>query len=163
MARTADYSKQSCSIAATLEVVGDPWTLLIVREAFSGVRRFEDWQTRLGVARNVLAARLKSLVEHGVLERRRYTERPPRFEYRLTSKGRDLYPVMMALTAWGDKHAYADCATPVRMVHTACGEEIRPVITCAGCGEPVRPTEIRMERRDAPTVGQVLAPKPQAA
>src|SRR3712207_792347 len=103
MARTADYSKQSCSIAATLEVVGDPWTLLIVREAFSGVRRFEDWQTRLGVARNVLAARLKTLVEHGVLERRRYTDRPPRFEYRLTSKGRDLYPVMTALTAWGDK------------------------------------------------------------
>ena len=164
MARTADYSKQSCSIAATLEVVGDPWTLLIVREAFSGVRRFEDWQTRLGVARNVLAARLKTLVEHGVFERRRYTERPPRFEYRLTSKGRDLYPVMMALTAWGDKHAYADCGGgPVRMVHTACGKEIRPVITCAGCGDPVKPTEIRMERQDAPTVGEVLAPKPQAA
>ena len=77
MARTADYSRQSCSIAATLEVVGDPWTLLIVREAFSGVRRFEDWQTRLGVARNVLAVRLKTLVEHAVLEKRRYSERPP--------------------------------------------------------------------------------------
>ena len=161
MARTADYSSQRCSVAAALEVVGDPWTLLIIRDAFSGVRRFEDWQTRLGVARNVLAARLKTLVEHGVLERRRYTERPPRFEYRLTSKGRDLYPVMMALTAWGDKHAYAECGGPGRMVHAACGQEIRPVITCAGCGEPVRPTELRMQRQDPPTVGEVL--KAQAA
>ncbi len=154
-------ARGECSVARAMEVVGERWTFLVLREAFSGVRRFEDWQTRLGVARNVLAARLKTLVEHGVLERRRYTERPPRFEYRLTSKGRDLYPVMMALTAWGDRHAYAHCGAPVRMVHTACNKEIRPVITCAGCGEPVKPTEIRMERQDAPTVGEVL--KPQAA
>ena len=159
MARTADYSSQRCSVAAALEVVGDPWTLLIIRDAFSGVKRFEDWQTRLGVARNVLASRLKLLVQHGVLERRRYSERPPRHEYRLTARGRDLYPVMMALTAWGDKHAYSECGGPVRMVHATCGEEIRPVITCGGCGEPVRPTEIRMTRQEAPTVGEVLKQK----
>ena len=81
MGRTADYSRQSCSIAATLEVIGDPWTLLVIRDAFHGVSRFEQWQERLGVARNVLAARLKSLVQHGVLEPRLYSERPPRNEY----------------------------------------------------------------------------------
>jgi DNA-binding HxlR family transcriptional regulator len=159
MARTADYSKQSCSIAATLEVVGDAWTLLIIREGFSGVRRFEDWQTRLGLARNVLASRLKTLVQHGVLERRLYSQRPPRHEYRMTAKGRDLYPLMMALTAWGDKHAYADSGSPSRMIHTTCGADIRPVVTCAECHEPIRPTEIRMQKGEAPTVGEVLRPK----
>src|SRR5690606_40917797 len=94
MGRTADYSRQSCSIAATLEVIGDPWTLLVIRDAFRGVRRFEQWQERLGVARNVLAARLKTLVAHGVLEPRPYSERPPRHEYALTQRGKDLYGVL---------------------------------------------------------------------
>ena len=87
MGRTADYTNERCSVAATLEVVGDPWTLLILRDAFAGVKRFEQWQERLGVARNVLAARLKTLVAHGVMETRRYSERPPRHEYWLTEKG----------------------------------------------------------------------------
>src|SRR5665213_3669367 len=104
MGRTADYSQQVCSVAATLEVVGDPWTLLILRDAFGGVRRFEQWQEQLGVARNVLAARLKSLVVHGVLEKRAYCARPPRYEYVLTAKGRDLFDVLLTLAAWGDRH-----------------------------------------------------------
>src|SRR5689334_20570476 len=87
MGRTADYSKESCSVAAALQVVGDPWTLLILRDAFLGVRRFDDWQARLGVARNVLASRLKSLVEQGVLETRLYSQHPPRKDYVLTRKG----------------------------------------------------------------------------
>ena len=95
MGRTADYSRQSCSIAATLEVIGDPWTLLVIRDAFNGVSRFEQWQENLGVARNVLASRLKSLVQHGVLEPRLYSERPPRNEYVLTAKGKDLYGVLV--------------------------------------------------------------------
>jgi DNA-binding HxlR family transcriptional regulator len=156
MGRTADYSKERCAIAAALEVVGDPWALLIVRDAFWGVRRFEDWRERLGVARNVLAARLKALVEHGVFEKRRYSERPPRYEYRLTAKGRDLYPVLMTLTAWGDKHAYGD-HRPNRLVHATCGAEIRPKLTCSGCGEPIAPQDIRRERRDGPTVGEIFA------
>ena len=104
MGRTADYSQQRCAIAATLEVVGDPWTLLILRDAFQGVRRFEQWQERLGVARNVLAARLKSLVGYGVMETRRYSERPPRHEYVLTAKGRDLSNVLLTMAEWGDRH-----------------------------------------------------------
>ncbi|KAK0359624.1 hypothetical protein LTR94_030557, partial [Friedmanniomyces endolithicus] len=106
MGRTADYSRQSCSIAATLEVIGDPWTLLVIRDAFNGVSRFEQWQENLGVARNVLASRLKSLVQHGVLEPRLYSERPPRNEYVLTAKGKDLYGVLVTLHGWGAKHVY---------------------------------------------------------
>src|SRR6187549_3505720 len=101
MGRTADYTNERCSVAATLEVVGDPWTLLILRDAFAGVKRFEQWQEGLGVARNVLAARLKSLVEHGVMATRPYSQRPPRNEYVLTAKGRDLSPVLLTLSEWG--------------------------------------------------------------
>jgi DNA-binding HxlR family transcriptional regulator len=156
MGRTADYSKERCAIAAALEVVGDPWALLIVRDAFWGVRRFEDWRERLGIARNVLAARLKQLVEHGVFEKRRYSERPPRFEYRLTAKGRDLYPVLMTLTAWGDRHAYSGEA-PTRFVHASCGAEMRPKIVCSSCNEPAPPQDIRREQGGALTVGEALA------
>ena len=113
MGRTADYSRQSCSIAATLEVIGDPWTLLVIRDAFNGVSRFEQWQERLGVARNVLAARLKTLVQHGVLEPQLYSERPPRNEYVLTAKGKDLYGVLVTLHGWGAKHVYGEADSGV--------------------------------------------------
>src|SRR5260370_2180545 len=106
MGRTADYSKESCSVAAALAIVGDPWTLLILRDAFAGVRRFDDWRQRLGVARNVLAARLKMLVGQGILETRLYSEHPPRKDYVLTANGRDLRPVLLALKAWGDQYVY---------------------------------------------------------
>src|SRR5436853_2887738 len=98
------YPDQHCSIAGTLELIGQRWTLLVLRDAFLGVRRFDDFQRDLGVARNVLAARLGRLVDEGVFERVAYQERPERFEYRLTEKGRDLWPVTMALLRWGDRH-----------------------------------------------------------
>jgi DNA-binding HxlR family transcriptional regulator len=154
MGRTADYSKETCSVAAALAVVGDPWTLLILREAFFGVRRFDEWQARLGVARNVLAARLKSLVEHGVLETRLYSAHPPRKDYVLTAKGRDLRPVLLTLKAWGDRHVYGD-ARPLDWVH-ACGAELEPQLVCAACGEPVTGRDLTARRRDAPVVGQAL-------
>jgi DNA-binding HxlR family transcriptional regulator len=100
----SDYAGQQCSIARTLEVVGERWTLLILRDAFLGRRRFEELQESLGIARNVLASRLAKLVEHGVLERVRYQQRPERFEYRLTVKGRDLRVALLALMQWGDDH-----------------------------------------------------------
>ncbi len=157
MGRTADYSRQSCSIAATLEVIGDPWTLLVIRDAFQGVRRFEQWQERLGVARNVLAARLKTLVAHGVLEPRLYSERPPRNEYVLTAKGKDLYAVLLTLYDWGQKHLYGDCDAGVVLTHRPCGAPLDPRIACASCGEIVAPADIDMVRRDdRPTVGDVL-------
>jgi DNA-binding HxlR family transcriptional regulator len=98
------YEGQNCSIARTLELVGERWTLLIVRDALLGVRRFDDFQESLGVARNVLADRLNRLVDEGILERKKYSERPPRFEYRLTEKGRDLAVPVLALMQWGDRH-----------------------------------------------------------
>src|SRR5580704_3792797 len=113
MGRTADYSRETCAVAGALQVVGDPWTLLILRDAFFGVKRFDEWQARLGVARNVLAARLKTLVEHGVMETQLYSEHPPRKDYVLTAKGRDLRPVIMSLKAWGDRHIYGPGAEPM--------------------------------------------------
>ncbi|MDP3400905.1 MAG: helix-turn-helix domain-containing protein [Brevundimonas sp.] len=163
MGRTADYSRQSCSIAATLEVIGDPWTLLVIRDAFQGVSRFEQWQDRLGLARNVLAARLKSLVQHGVLEVRPYSVRPPRNEYVLTAKGKDLYGVLVTLHAWGNKHVYGDCDSGIDMVHQTCGHSLDPRIACNHCSEIVKPREIALTRAEnRPTVGDVM-PREDAA
>ena len=151
MGRTADYSRQSCSIAATLEVIGDPWTLLVIRDAFNGVSRFEQWQERLGVARNVLAARLKSLVQHGVLEPQLYSERPPRNEYVLTAKGKDLYGVLVTLHGWGAKHVYGDADSGVSMIHKACGH----------CNEIVKPRDIQLTlAENQPTVGDMMPREP---
>lgn len=155
MGRTADYSNESCSVAAALQVVGDPWTLLILRDAFFGVRRFDDWQARLGVARNVLAARLKTLVERGVLETRLYNQHPPRKDYVLTPKGRDLMPVIVALKAWGDRYVYGG-ATPLELTH-ACGARFEAKVVCEACGEPVEGRDLTPKRRAAPTVGEALA------
>lgn len=157
MGRTADYSKQSCSIAATLEVIGDPWTLLVIRDAFNGLSRFEQWQDNLGVARNVLAARLKTLVQHGVLEARLYSERPPRNEYVLTAKGKDLYAVIVSLHAWGAKHVYDGADSGIDLIHKTCGHSLKPRIACGECGEIVRPREIELIRAEnRPTVGEVM-------
>ena len=158
MGRTADYSQQICSVAATLEVVGDPWTLLILRDAFAGVHRFEQWQEGLGVARNVLAARLKSLVGHGVLEKRAYSEHPPRFEYWLTPKGRDLFDVMMTMAAWGSRHIYGELGCPTPFVHKRCGKPFSPGLICESCGEGVGPTDLtRADCGTLATVGEALA------
>lgn len=163
MGRTADYSRQSCSIAATLEVIGDPWTLLVIRDAFQGVKRFEQWQERLGVARNVLAARLKTLVQHGVLEPQLYSERPPRNEYVLTAKGKDLSDVLVTLHGWGAKHVYGEATAGVDVVHTTCGHSLEPRIACGCCGEMVNRRDIKLTlAANRPTVGDVM-PKEAAS
>jgi DNA-binding HxlR family transcriptional regulator len=155
MGRTANYSKEHCSVAATLSVVGDPWTLLILRDAFYGVQRFDDWQTRLGVARNVLAARLKTLVEHGVLETRLYSDHPPRKDYVLTQKGRDLQPVLLMLKAWGDRHVYGDDVVPLEISHS-CGAPLKAKLVCEVCGEDVTGRDLKSRRHTAPSVGEAL-------
>src|ERR1700733_279844 len=101
------YTGQTCSIAATLDVIGERWSLLIIRDILLGVRRFDTLQKELGVARNVLQTRLERLIEQGVIERLLYQERPKRYEYRLTEKGLDLWPTIVALLQWGDKHGPA--------------------------------------------------------
>ena len=98
-----DYPTQYCSVASTLEIIGERWTILILRDVFLGIRRFEDLQRDLGVARNILQARLERLLEFGILVKRPYQERPLRHEYRLTAKGADLWPVLVALLQWGDQ------------------------------------------------------------
>jgi DNA-binding HxlR family transcriptional regulator len=127
------YEGQACSVAKTLEVIGERWTMLIVRDALLGVRRFDDFQRSLGVSRGVLAARLDWLCDEGILERRRYRESPERFEYRLTQKGRDLWPVLMALVRWGDRYE-AEEGPPRIIFHRDCGGEVTDRRTCAKCG-----------------------------
>lgn len=128
------YEGQTCSIARALEIIGERWTLLILRDAFLGVRRFDDFQRNLGVARNVLNVRLQRLVDSGLLERRRYQERPERFEYRLTEKGLDLWPALVALMQWGDRHTCGGDGPPLRLEHRGCGGAITDRRTCEACG-----------------------------
>jgi DNA-binding HxlR family transcriptional regulator len=123
----------NCSIAKTLDVVGEWWTLLILRDAFRGTRRFDDFQASLGLARSVLTTRLRKLTEHGVLERRAYSARPPRYEYFLTEKGRALFPVIVALIGWGDAWAPGLDGPPVVFVHDTCGNVTQPMLTCPHC------------------------------
>jgi DNA-binding HxlR family transcriptional regulator len=135
------YEGQNCSIAGTLELVGERWTILILRDAFLGVRRFDDFQRSLGVARNVLQTRLARLVDAGVLERRPYQERPQRFEYRLTDKGRDLWPVLVALMEWGDRHLAPD-GPPTILQHRGCSGRVTRRLTCSDCGAEVGSRDI---------------------
>jgi DNA-binding HxlR family transcriptional regulator len=131
------YDNQVCSVARTLESIGDRWTMLVIRDAFLGVRRFEDFQRDLGVARNVLADRLARLVDDDILERRRYQEKPERFEYRLTEKGMDLWPVLVSLMKWGDRHAAAAGGPPTLILHRHCGGVVDERFRCTQCGADV--------------------------
>jgi DNA-binding HxlR family transcriptional regulator len=128
-----DYDTANCNIAAALAVVGEKWTFLVLREAFNGVRRFEDMQRRTGAPRQVLSNRLSGLVEDGILRKVPYQEagQRPRSEYRLTEKGIDLHPVMVALMTWGDKHAASPGGPAVRLTHRDCGAPVQLELTCA--------------------------------
>ena len=127
----------NCSIARTLDVVGEWWTLLILRDAFRGTTRFDDFHGSLGMARSVLTARLKKLTDEGVLARTLYSEHPPRHEYRLTEKGLALFPVIAALQQWGDDWATGPAGPSVLLLHTTCGQVSRPELRCPGCGGEV--------------------------
>ncbi len=133
----------TCSIEATLEVLKDRWTLLILRDAFRGIRRFDRFHEDLGVARNLLADRLVRLVDHGVLERVPYQQRPVRYEYRLTDKGRDLSGSLIALMQWGDRHLTGTAGPPVVLVHSACGTPLVQTVRCPACDEQVDAVAIR--------------------
>jgi DNA-binding HxlR family transcriptional regulator len=130
-----DYDSQVCSIAGALEVVGERWSLLIIRDVFLGVRRFDQLQANLGIARNVLQTRLTGLVDQGVLEKRPYSDHPPRYEYRLTDKGLDLWPTLVALMYWGDSHAAPAAGPPVLLAHRGCGGAVDGHRICTECGE----------------------------
>lgn len=130
------YDSQVCSIARALEIVGERWTLLILRDTAFRARRFDDLQQSLGLARNVLTDRLQRLCDEGLLERRLYNEHPPRYEYASTEKARDLWPVLGGLLRWGDKY-YAPNGPPRLILHRGCGGAIIQKSLCATCGAEV--------------------------
>jgi DNA-binding HxlR family transcriptional regulator len=139
------FAGMHCSVAQCLEVAGEWWSMLILRDAFLGVTRFDEFQQRLGIARNILNQRLTRLVDEGVLEKVAYSDHPPRCDYRLTAKGRDLWPVLTAMRQWGDKYAAPD-GPPVRVVHKKCGKVSHAVMTCSACGEPLSARDVRAVR-----------------
>ncbi len=130
------FSGMHCSVAQCLEIVGEWWTLLIVRDAFLGVTRFDEFQERLGISRNVLGQRLNRLTQAGVLTKVPYSQHPPRFDYRLTDSGRDLWPVINTMRQWGDKHA-APHGPPLRLIHQECGQVSEPQLVCSACDKPI--------------------------
>ena len=150
-----ELGQQPCSVARTLSVIGDRWTLLILRDCFLKVRRFDDFQARLGIGRPILADRLQKLVDNFVLTKMAYQTNPLRYEYRLTPKGLDLHPVIMAIVHWGDVHMAGKKGRPVLHRHATCGHHFDPVQVCSVCAEPLNPREIVVE----PGPGAAVAPK----
>jgi DNA-binding HxlR family transcriptional regulator len=140
MERTS-FEDVNCSVAQCLQVVGEWWSLLIVRDAFLGVTRFDDFQARLGISRNTLAKRLNHLVSYGVLDQVPYQDHPPRAEYQLTDKGRDLWHTLTAMRQWGDRWAAPD-GPPLEVRHDRCGHVVDVVPTCSHCGARLDPRAI---------------------
>ena len=141
--RWQEIGDVDCSIARALSVVGDRWTLLILRDCFLGRRRFDDFLASLDISPHLLSTRLGKLVASGILERTPYSERPPRCEYRLSEKGRDLYPVIASLLRWGDRWMPAKGGPPVTLVHEPCGCATTPTLACSECGETIELHEVR--------------------
>jgi DNA-binding HxlR family transcriptional regulator len=141
-----DYKGQDCSIAGSLELIGERWTLLVIRDIWLGRRRFGQIQESLGVARNVLSSRLQRLLDEGIVEKRIYSERPERHEYFLTEKGLDLWPVMIALISWGDRHVAGPDGPAVAIVHKECGGDVNDRRICERCGEQLEVRDARAVR-----------------
>jgi DNA-binding HxlR family transcriptional regulator len=133
------------AVKRALDVLGDRWTFLVLREAFFGVRRYGYFQRNLGIGRNVLANRLSALVEHGLLERVRYRTEPDWYEYQLTAAGLDLFPAILTIKTWADQHLL-DPATPkLRIRHRACGAQLTPVVVCESCREPISAADVEYQ------------------
>jgi DNA-binding HxlR family transcriptional regulator len=154
--RRTSFEGMNCSVAQTLEVVGEWWTMLIVRDCFLGVTRFDDFSRRLGIARNILNDRLGHLVRHEVLSRVPYSDRPVRYDYRLTEKGRDLWLVLNAMRQWGDRWAAPD-GPPVVVEHQACGHSVTVQPTCSECHALLDARSLRMR----PGPGAEIRPAPE--
>jgi DNA-binding HxlR family transcriptional regulator len=134
-----------CSIARTLAIAGEPWSPLVIRDVYIGINRFDDIQRDLGISRKVLAERLHHLVGAGMLERRPYSERPPRHEYVLTAMGAEFMDVLMAMVAWGDRWTAGEDGPPILYRHLACGQIAHPEPHCSSCGEPMHSDGVEVE------------------
>ncbi|MDX1735496.1 MAG: helix-turn-helix domain-containing protein [Halioglobus sp.] len=153
-----ELAQQQCSVARSLAVIGDRWTLMILRDLFLGARRFETLRDSLGISRTILTERLNLLESEGVIRRHAYQERPLRHEYHLTGKGVDLYPVLLTIVGWGDKYYAGEDGPPIVQHHKACGHDFHAVLTCSECGEAVSPFETEPRAGDAfPDLAAALA------
>ena len=139
---------RSCPVARSLSIVGDRWTLLLILEVFLGSRRFEEFEALLGISPHLLSRRLARLVADGILEKRAYQQRPVRHEYRLTSKGRDLFPVIVGLVQWGNRWTMDAATPPTALHHARCGHTVTAETVCSECGETLRPREVRADLSD---------------
>jgi DNA-binding HxlR family transcriptional regulator len=146
--RRTSFRTWPCSIARTMDFLGDWWTPLVLREVFFGTTRFDELQKGLSIGRNVLTERLRRLVDEGMLERRQYQDRPPRYEYHLTEKGRDFYPVLLAMMRWGDRWLHGRKGPPILLRHGPCGALTRPELVCEHCRKPLRHDETAAELPD---------------
>ena len=144
MKRTS-FRDWPCSIARTADLLGDWWTPLVLREMFFGATRFDDIQRALSIGRNILAERLRRLVDEGIVERRVYQERPTRHEYLLTEKGRDFFPVLVAIVRWGDRWLHGKNGPPLRLRHRSCGKLTRGELVCSHCREPLEHADVTAE------------------
>ncbi len=135
--RRTSFADMHCSLARTLEVIGDWWSPLILRDLYLGLSRFDELADDLGISRNLLARRLNDLVDHGLIERRSYQDHPPRHDYVLSEAGRGLIPPLIALTAWGDRWVGPSAGPPLLFDHRSCSQGFVPTVTCSECGEPV--------------------------
>ena len=145
-----ELADEPCSVARSVAVIGDRWTLMILRDCFLGVRRFDAFEQRLGISRGIIAERLRTLVDDGVLRREAYQQQPVRHEYRLTEKGLALHPVMMAIVHWGDTHYAGEAGPPLLHRHKACGCDFAPVMTCSACGDPVAARDVDVRAAQVP-------------
>ena len=152
------FEDQNCSIAAALAVIGERWTLLVLREVLLGRRRFQEIKRNTGIATNILTDRLNTLVEHGVLERRLYSEQPESYEYVPTQKALDVRPIMVGLVQWGDKYVNAERGAPRVYVHTKCGHDADPHLACSHCGEEIVTGELKVRPGPGATERQRAEP-----
>lgn len=159
MKRTG-FATWPCSIARSVDLLGDWWTPLVLREAFLGVRRFDDMQRSLGIGRNVLTQRLKRLVDEGMLDRVRYQEKPDRYEYLLTEQGRDFYPVLAAMAAWGDRWLSGEEGPPVIFHHKPCDHDMTAKVVCSECGEEIKVRDVRVRTAEGTPVRGVRSGPP---
>jgi DNA-binding HxlR family transcriptional regulator len=141
--RHAELAEKECAIARTWAVIGERWTMMVLRELFRGSHRFEDIQAKLQLGRNVLADRLQQLERDEIIERRQYQERPVRHGYHLTQKGEDLYPLLLAMLRWGNTYTVDE--PPLRLKHKPCRHVVEPTMVCDSCGEELRRHDLRAQ------------------
>lgn len=144
--KRVDTSDWPCTIARSVALLGDHWNLLLVRQACRGTRRFDDFQRELGIGRNILTVRLNHLVDEGLMQRVAYQDNPPRSEYRLTQQGREVYPILAAMAAWGERWLTGPEGTPLVLHHTTCDHDMQAVVVCSECAAPIDVRETTARR-----------------